>query len=103
MSGMPPDPFGRSRLPADLQARADAEKAAEERAERAEFEQRARWLNEVANELMGGRPASPAARLFVGHGLDRSIAESGDLLSILRLRPRRGSKRTARSLLSSSR
>lgn len=99
MSDMPADPFGRSRLPADLQARADIDQAAQERTEREEFAQRARWVQEVAAELLGGSPASRAARLFVGHGLDRTVAESGDLLSVLRLRPRRGSKRTARRVL----
>lgn len=99
MSGPRHDPFGRSRLPDDLEERARADIAQAEREEREAFARRAAWLHEVRVELLGGRPASPAARVFVGGGLDQVIEENGDLLEVLRLRPSRGKKNTARRVL----
>lgn len=57
---LPPDPFGRSRLPADFTR-----------------EDRVRLLDEVALALLEGRRPSRAAELFVGGALWSWLREGG--------------------------
>lgn len=99
--------FGGGRLPPSLEQQRDREEAAHAEQQRqleateAERLERARWVAEVAAELLGGPPAGLEARLFVGSALEQRVRGTiDDVEKALRLRPRRGSKVTAARLLS---
>ena len=75
------------------------QRAQHEQRDREDFARRAAWLLAVARDLSGGPPASQAARLFVAAGLAAALDEGADVLAVLKLRPPRGSRQTARKVL----
>ncbi len=76
---LPPDPFGRSRLPASFNRR-----------------DRVRLILEVRDALLEGRLPDRAAALFVGGALSGWLAEGGSLeKDFLKTSTTRGCKRTA--------
>lgn len=84
----------------EIQAAADAERQRDLEAAEADRLRRARWVAAVADELLGGSAADLEARLFVGHALRQRVhGGANDIERLLGLRPPRGSKRTAATLL----
>lgn len=84
---LPPDPFGRARLPHDFSR-----------------EDRVRLLGEAARDLLAGESPEPAALVFLAGGLTAWLDRGGDLLrDYWKVKAPPGSHRTPSQLWASSR
>lgn len=95
MSKLPPDPFGRSSLPAEHQEELDRRQAALDRLEGRE--ERMQMLIDFTDALMAGRMPSREVRLFVAGSFDAWLENGGHLTrDFLRVDAVRGSQETPR-------